>query len=65
MIYAEVAGETIVNGRASWYRQSWDADLDAFRDARCFAEPPAEAYAAWLEDPEITTPAGQRRSCQS
>ncbi len=39
------------------YRQIWDADLDAFRDAWGFAEPPAEAYAEWLEDPVIMTPA--------
>ncbi len=39
------------------YRQIWDADLDAFRDAWGFAEPPAEAYTEWLEDPVIMTPA--------
>ena len=33
------------------YRQIWAADVEAFRDHWGFAEPPAAAYAEWLEDP--------------
>jgi ribosomal protein S18 acetylase RimI-like enzyme len=33
------------------YRQIWEADVEAFRDAWGFAEPPAAAYEEWLEDP--------------
>jgi len=33
------------------YRQIWEADVEAFRDHWGFAEPPAAAYAEWLEDP--------------
>jgi GNAT superfamily N-acetyltransferase len=38
------------------YRQIWEADLDAFREAWGFAEPPADAYEQWLEDPVVMMP---------
>jgi GNAT superfamily N-acetyltransferase len=38
------------------YRAIWEADVEAFRDAWGFAEPPAGAYEEWLEDPVAMMP---------
>jgi GNAT superfamily N-acetyltransferase len=38
------------------YRQIWDAAVEAFRDNWGFAEPTAEDYQEWLEDPVLMVP---------
>jgi GNAT superfamily N-acetyltransferase len=36
-----------------YYRQIWDADVEAFRDHWGYAEPREEDYRAWLDDPVV------------
>jgi ribosomal protein S18 acetylase RimI-like enzyme len=38
------------------YRQIWEADVEAFRSSWGFAEPSADDFAEWLEDPVVMVP---------